>query len=314
MWLYLSSSVFMGWSLGANDAANVFGTAVSAQVIRWLKAAVLSAVFILAGAMLEGTKGIQTLGSLASQDTFQAFITMLAAALCVALMTTLKLPVSTSQAVVGAMIGVGLVIGEPIRWGVLRKIVICWLGTPVGAAVLAFGLYYVFSFALGRMHLNLFTYDTFVRRCLIIFGVYGAYSLGANNVANVTGVFYQTGTISMRTACLLGGCSMALGVLTFSKNVMLTVGQGVVPLEGFGALVTVVASAVTVHVYAWVGVPVSSSQAIVGAVIGVAFVKSVRLIDRRMLGRIFFGWVTTPVLTAVFAAGLMLVCRAGFGI
>jgi len=48
---YLSSGLFMGWSLGANDAANIFGTAVGTKMVRFTTAAIISSVFILLGAL-----------------------------------------------------------------------------------------------------------------------------------------------------------------------------------------------------------------------------------------------------------------------
>jgi PiT family inorganic phosphate transporter len=51
---FLSSGLFLGWSLGANDAANVFGTTVGSRMIRFTTAAIISALFILLGAVFSG--------------------------------------------------------------------------------------------------------------------------------------------------------------------------------------------------------------------------------------------------------------------
>ncbi len=69
-----------------------------------------------------------------------------------------------------------------------------------------------------------------------------------------------------------------------------------VRLDGFSALAATLAAAVTVHVYAGLGVPVSTSQAIVGSVLGIGILKGVRTVNRRTLWRILFGWITTPVI------------------
>jgi PiT family inorganic phosphate transporter len=147
----LLSGVLMGWSLGTNDAANVFGTAVFAKKIRFRLAAVLCAVFVLAGAVLEGRGGIRTLGDLAGQSANSAFAASLAAAVTVALMSVLKLPVSTSQAMVGAIIGVGL-LRNSLRLSGLTKVVICWVSTPIGAALLTMILYSVLGRAAEYFH------------------------------------------------------------------------------------------------------------------------------------------------------------------
>ena len=104
----LLGGIFLGWSLGANDAANVFGTAVKSRMVKFWTAAILAALFVLVGALLGGQSGIETLQNLTPFTFQQAIITSVAAACTVTLMTILGLPVSTSQAVVGAILGVGL--------------------------------------------------------------------------------------------------------------------------------------------------------------------------------------------------------------
>ncbi|MEE2599228.1 MAG: inorganic phosphate transporter, partial [SAR324 cluster bacterium] len=48
--IFLSSGVFLGWSLGANDAANVFGTAVGSRMVRFTTAAIICGIFVVLGA------------------------------------------------------------------------------------------------------------------------------------------------------------------------------------------------------------------------------------------------------------------------
>ena len=109
---YLISAVYLGWSLGANDAANIFGTAVSSRMVKFATAAILSSIFVILGSMLEGGAGIETIGKLSVMDLATAGISSLAAAIAVTIMTILKLPVSTSQAVVGSIIGVGVMVSS----------------------------------------------------------------------------------------------------------------------------------------------------------------------------------------------------------
>ncbi len=305
----LLSGVLMGWSLGSNDAANVFGTAVFSKKIRFRMATILCAVFVLLGAVLEGRGGMRTLGELAGQSANSAFAASLAAALTVTLMSFLKLPVSTSQAMVGAIIGVGLLRGS-LHLAGLTKVVICWVGTPLGAALLTIILYTALGRLLESLHLNIFTRDRLIKWCLIAAGCYGAYALGANNVANVSGVYTVTGQLNELQAALLGGGSIALGALTYSKNVMITVGKDLVKLDPFSAFIAVLSMSLVVHFYAWIGVPVSTSQGIIGAVLGFGLVKGVQTINLRTLLRIFFGWVCTPAFALGLAVAILWVIRA----
>ena len=299
----LLGGIFLGWSLGANDAANVFGTAVSSRMVKFWTAALLAAVFVVAGALVEGQSGIKTLQGLTSFTSEQAIIASVAAAATVSLMTLLSLPVSASQAVVGAIMGIGL-LNRQINFAGLGKVVVCWLGTPVGGIVLAIIIYKILAAVANSMNLNIFQADMLLRVCLILAGSYGAYALGANNVANVTAVFVGAGMLSISAAVLIGGLSIGLGILTFSRGVMETVGKKLVRLDPFSALVVVLAQAVTVHVYAFIGVPVSTSQAVIGAVLGVGMIKGVNTIRRRTLMHIFLAWFITPFVTVLFALSL----------
>lgn len=308
---HLSGSVLLGWALGANDAANVFGTAVASRMIRYRTAVVVAAVFILLGAVLEGTRGMHTLSGLAEQTPRSAMLVSVFAGLTVILMTALKLPVSTSQAVVGAILGLSMQIAPGgVRWGELVKILACWVGTPIGAAVIAAVLYPILGGLFDRAPINLVSRSIILKAALLASGAYGAYALGANNVANVTGVFFQTdllGGFANRELILglIGGGSIALGALTYGRNVMLTVGSRLVQLGAFSALIVVLSEAMTVHFYAIIGVPVSTSQAIVGAVLGIGLVKGIRTIDHKIMARICMGWILTPLIAAAicFVAG-----------
>lgn len=301
----ISGGIFLGWALGSNDAANVFGTAVASKIVRYRTAVILAAIFIIIGALAEGDKSITGVSELSELKASEAFIVSVCAALTVTIMTSLKLPVSATQAVIGAIIGMGIFVDpSQIRWQGILKMVACWIGTPIGAAILAFLFYAFFAWLLDKLHLGLIARSVFLKSALIISGCYGAYALGANNVGNVTGVYYHSGVLSdPRLLALIGGASIALGVITYSKKVMLTVGSKLVQLDAFSALVAVLAMAVTCHIYAQIGVPVSTSQAIVGAVLGIGLLKGVKTINRRTVVRIFFAWLNTPLVAALLCWG-----------
>jgi len=299
---HLGGSLILGWSLGANDAANVFGTAVASRMVRFRTASVLTAAFVVIGALVDGSGGFHTLSGLTHQTIESAAVVSAVAGLTVVAMTSLKLPISASQAVVGAIIGMGLALSpDQVKWSGLVKVVTCWIGTPIGSAIIAAVLYPLLGALFDRLPMNLVTRSIVLKFALLIAGTYGAYALGANNVANVTGMFYRTGLFRGARneefmLALIGGVSIAMGALTFSRHVMITVGSRLVQLGAFSAFVAILAQAITVHLYAHIGVPVSTSQAIVGAVLGIGITKSARTIDASVLVRILAGWIMTPLL------------------
>ncbi|MFW6308864.1 MAG: inorganic phosphate transporter [bacterium] len=304
MW-QLISGILLGGTLGANDSANIFGTAVSTRSIKFETAVALTSAFVVIGAALEGTGGIHTLGSLAEQTLMSAFLTSLAAAFTVALMTFLGLPISTSQAVVGAIIGAGILKGN-IHFAPLIPIVIAWITTPLGAALISYLTYKLYIKFLDPKINSIGEIDYFVRAGLIIAGIYGAYSLGANNVANVMGVYVQADLFTPAMGGLIGGMSIGLGVI-YSRRVMRTVGSKITRLTPLTALIAVLAHSITLYIYAKIGIPVSSSQAIVGGVIGVGLVKNANMLDQETIKNILFGWLGTPTVAAVLGIILSLI-------
>ena len=303
----LSGGLFLGWALGANDASNVIGSAVGSRMLRFSAAAALAALFVVVGALAQGRAGIETLSGLTPISLEQAVATSTAAAVIVTLMTVLALPVSTSQAVVGAILGIGLVNRE-VNLAGLTKVVICWLGTPLGGALFAVLIYRCLALVYNRADLPLLRADVLLRFGLVAVCAYGAYALGGNNVANVTAVFVGADYMDARMASLIGGLAIGLGILTFSRPVMRTVGMRLVRLDPFSALVVSLATAATVHFYSFVGVPVSTSQAVVGAVLGIGLVKGVSTVRTRTLAGVLAGWILTPLLSGA----LVLVLSAVF--
>jgi PiT family inorganic phosphate transporter len=299
---------YLGWSLGANDAANVFGTAVGSRMLSFRAAALLCSFFLVAGAVVEGYRGMETLDSLTSHSLQVTGLAAIAAALTVTLMTLLKLPISTSQAVVGALLGVGIM-QHQLELGGLPKVVLCWIGTPVGAMVLAMILYPLLAWIYNRCNLGMYRHDLYLRLGLVLVGSYGAYALGANNVANV-GIFLAgAGVMSPAYAALAGGGFIAAGVITFSRGVMARVGRGISQLDAFSSLVVVLAEALTVHFYAKLGVPVSTSQAVIGAIIGVGIARGFRSLRLKPLGLITLGWALTPAIGCLLSMLLYFVAH-----
>ena len=95
--IFLFGGLFLGWSLGANDAANVFGTAVGTRMVSFTSAAIICSVFVILGAIISGAGTTETLGKLGAINALPgAFAACVAAGISVYLMTKVGLPVSTT--------------------------------------------------------------------------------------------------------------------------------------------------------------------------------------------------------------------------
>jgi phosphate/sulfate permease/DNA-binding CsgD family transcriptional regulator len=325
---FLSSGLFLGWSLGANDAANIFGTAVGTKMLRFKTAAIVASIFVILGAVIQGAGASHTLGKLGSVSTLAgAFTVALSAALTVYWMTRMRLPVSTSQAVVGAIIGWNLYTDNPTDLSTLTKIVSTWISGPILGGVFAILLFMLVKRIIKKTSVHLLFKDIIIRYGLLVVGAFGAYSLGANNIANVMGVF--TNAINLPTIDLgiiqfdstqqlffVGGVAIAIGIITYSRHVMETVGNTLMPLTPEAAIVVVLSQALVLFIFSSQGlsnaiqsiglpaiplVPVSSSQIVIGSIIGIGIYKGGKEIKYNILGSISLGWIATPMVAGVMA-------------
>ena len=294
--------MFLGWALGANDTANIFGTAVAARLIRFSRAALLTAIFVMIGALVEGEKCFGTIKELSAGGVISAGAATLSAALVVAVMTYVGLPVSSTQCIVGALTGIALLRGA-FNLPILTKVVAAWLATPVMALLIAYFLHRVLSPLFLRV-LSVSEFHSTMQALLAVFGCYGAYTLGANNLANVVGPAVAGGAIDPFKAQVIGGMAIACGALTYSRKVMETVGGGIVPMDAFSAFVAVLAHALALHICTWLGIPTSASQAIVGAVVGVGMVYGTRAINRGLVALILVGWILAFTSSGLLGAAL----------
>jgi phosphate/sulfate permease/DNA-binding CsgD family transcriptional regulator len=324
--VFISSGLFLGWSLGANDAANVFGSAVGSRMLSFRRAAIIASIFVILGSVFQGKGGAETLNELGAVDALGgSFTVALCAGFTVFVMTRRGLPVSTSQAVVGAIIGWSLFTGNNTDLSVLRKIVITWVSGPALGMLFAAGLYLLLRRALRKAKIHVIKLDSYIRTGLILAGAFGAYSLGANNIANVMGVFVSSapnlildfGIFSLdgvQLLFLLGGIAIAAGIFTYGEKVMHTVGNEILSLNPEAAIVVVLAQALVLFLFSSSGfsgfissiglpamplVPVSSTQVVIGAVLGIGMVKGAREIKYKTLGGVALGWIVTPLIAGI---------------
>jgi len=260
------------------------------------------------GAYLQGShvaktigKGIVPLNELAgNRPLYVALVASFAACCWVVLATYWKMPISTSHSIVGAVAGAGLAIGAPVNYKVLFDIFKCWFFTPLGAAVLGFILYQFFKISLYRIIPRRY-FKTVMAVLIVTSGSYMAYTWGANDVANATGVAVGAGVLSPTLSVVLGGAAIILGIVTWGYKVIETVGTEITHLLPIMAFSAQLASAVNVHIYTLFGMPVSTSHSIVGAIFGVGLVRGVRVLNIRIIREIIVCWLATPFVSGIIS-------------
>jgi len=304
----------VGWSIGANDAANSLGTAVGSRALTLKQAIILIAIFGFLGAFLQGShvaktigKGIVPLDQLdKTLSLYLALVASFAACAWVVLATYWKMPISTSHSIVGAVAGAGLAVHAPVKWKMLFDIFICWIFTPLGAAILGFIFYIILKNTFYRIVPRKYAQSTIIV-LIILSGCYVAYSWGANDVANATGVISGVGILSPKISVILGGIAIVLGIVTWGYKVIETIGSEITHLLPLMALAAQLASAINVHIYTVFGIPVSTSHSIVGAIIGVGLVRGTKVLNWNIMKDMILCWLATPFISGVISFAILKV-------
>ncbi len=147
----------------------------------------------------------------------------------------------------------------------------------------------------------------------LIAGLYMAWTIGANDVANAMGTSVGSGALTLFAAIVLAGIFEFSGAVLVGGNVTATISKGIVEVELFGPtgplgadgplllaigmLTALLSSAIWLHVATHFGLPVSTTHSIVGAVAGVGVVAfGLSGVDWGTLGQIVASWVVSPVL------------------
>ncbi len=305
--ILLGASAYVGWNIGANDTANCIGTTVGCGLLSFRRAVILVASFAILGAMLQGHHVMHTIGKgivKADLNYMAVCVALICSGFFVTLATFFRIPTSTSQAIVGGVLGIGLALGAEINYSKLILIAESWLLCPLLVMALAFGLMHLLRFFLkGFKSSSLLAQHAF-GWLAIASACYVAYSMGANNAGNAVGPVANLNIFPPRVLLFIGGLSIAVGALTYGKKVADTVGKGITPLDISSAFVAQIASAFGMHLFSMFGIPVSTSSAIVGAVVGVGLVKGAKAISKKTILTILIGWVLTPTLAAIASYGL----------
>ncbi len=147
-----------------------------------------------------------------------------------------------------------------------------------------------------------------------------AFAHGSNDVANAIGPVAavinvaQTGIVGEESAVsiwilLLGGAGIVLGLATYGRHVIATVGAGITSLTPTRGFAAELAAASTIVLASSTGIPVSTTHTLVGAVLGVGFARGMSAINLGVVGRIFVSWVVTIPAGAVLTIIIFYVLR-----
>ncbi len=147
-----------------------------------------------------------------------------------------------------------------------------------------------------------------------------AFAHGSNDVANAIGPLAavisvaQTGSLQATAplptwVLVLGGCGIVVGLATYGRHVIATVGEKITALTPSRGFAAGLAAATTIVIASGTGIPVSTTHTLVGAVLGVGLARGIDAIDLRVVARIFVSWVVTIPVGAFLAIVFFYIFR-----
>lgn len=296
------------WSIGAHYTGACMGMPFGSGSIKLVPALVLMAVLALLGAVFV-SHGVEKTVGLNIIDTnkvtvIAALIIIIAAFLLTTIYNAFKVPTSTIQILVFCVVGMALGAGISVHWMTILKLAIVWVVAPPVALLLG----YLFTHGLDRLvgfkpeQKN--SQTTVIRTLgviLVVVGAIASFTMGANDVANATGVFIMTHLFNVWMAGLIGGIGLLIGVLTWGKPLLKKVAFDIVHVDLSMASAAQLVQGVVVFLAVAFGFFTSMNQALVGAMMGAGMARGTGTIEWNAIGNIVKGWIIAPISGIIIA-------------
>ncbi|KPU63781.1 sodium:phosphate symporter [Thermococcus sp. EP1] len=287
-------ALFMAWAIGVNDSAKAVGTAVGSGLLGFKKAILIIVIFTTLGVFFGGRGVSATVGELAMElSTNSIGIVLFSAATAVTISSMRGLPISTTQSIIGGLVGAILAFNLRVKWGILLRVVFAWILSPLAAAVVAVVVYEIYTRLFkGIKQIQLI--EVMYKWLIFTSAAFSAFNLGANELSNVVGLMGVIGVNGFFKGIL--SLALAFGALTFSYEVIMSIGKKLTPLDPRLAFSSQFGSAIAVTTANVLGLPVSSGQAVIGGVTGLGHYVG-NPINWELVRGIVLSWLFTPVIS-----------------
>ena len=331
----LAIGFVVAFAIGSND--ETMSPAVGAQVFTVRTAVLLGAGINIIGAVSLGAGGSEKVGSdlvgglvLTTEMIFAILISMAIWLLIAS--ATKGLPISTTQCVVGSVIGVAAfapVVGyfewgiTAVEWGVVLEVFAGWIISPaIGFAIAAAafrGVRRLQRRAQGFADLE--KQERLAAYGLAVFLIITSLSRGGNDVANAIAPLVALpdfqGTIALGSITigafiiplLVGGIGMGLGLIVVGRKVIKTLATEVVTLSPSSALSASISVALVMFFGTLLGLPLSGTHVLVAALIAVGWVSETP-VQMKQVKDILISWIITVPISAMFGIAVFWVIQA----
>jgi len=315
--LALGIGFLVAFTIGAND--ETMTPAVGAGLLSLGIAVVLGGIFNFIGVFFLGEQVSKMIGNNFATETLtlpMVFIILISMAIWLFIVSLKGIPISTTQSVVGSVLGIVL-----IEWGLsavrldtLIMVVLSWIVSPIIGLFGGYGSYLL----LIRLQQSLKRtgYSDYERQekiasyALAFFLLISVFSRSGNDVAKAIGPLMAIPEILADPflALLAGGLGMCLGVIVLGRRVVKKLSQDIVALSAISALAASVSVSFIMFFGTLLGIPLSGSHILVAAFIGVVLVNKEK-VDTDSLKEIGLSWILTTPASTIFSGAIFLIVK-----
>lgn len=306
--------IFFALNMGASGIAPSFAATWGGKLIKKRRALMLFGLFVILGAVILGRNVSLTLGKGLVPQEFVNFNVVLiilgSAAFSLFLANILKIPQSTSQVTVAAVVGAGLYFKHLNFAALFSKILPMWVILPLLSYVLTFILYrIIYPPEHDNLHIyqKIFAHHKKLRLSSLIVSCYVAFAIGTNNVANAVGPLFGARVLGISLGLILIAPLFGIGAWVLGKGPLETAGKEMVPLGPVSSTLVSFVTASLLIVASMLGIPQSLVQLNLCSIFAISCVKNGHkyTLDHHITKKTFTIWIITPLLS-LFISYLLL--------
>jgi len=306
--IFLIISIIISFGIGGND--ETMATLYGSKTLSMRELLILATIFAILGALLLGNAVSETVGKdlLSIEVTNAIVLTILVStAIWLIISSAFGLPISTTHATIGSIIGIGFLGGGAlgVNWITILEMSVWWLLSPV---IGYFITYFTYKLIHKTIINKLSGFKSFIKTekyfsyILLAVICWTAFSRAGNDCSNAVGIVLGVGIgINTNVLLLITGISLASGIVILGRSVIKNVGT-ITELHPSTAFASEIPTAIILFVGTLLGIPLSGSHMLVASLVGLA--KARRAPTNKGLWKIVLVWLLTFPIAAFLSIAL----------
>lgn len=300
--------ILLAFVLGWNNSGLTTGNL--SNLIKYNISLAITLSGMLVGLLLEGSKMSHSIvGDLVTiQLTNGELLAGTATSLVLFLSLTIaEIPVSLSNCIVGAFVGVAISANASINLAFLVRIIGSWLIAPFVCVVVAIAIYEIASRSMKSFSLPA---TSWANRIIVLAAVfYVSYALGANNIGMIFSFVARSPATQLSTNLLFLVeisiyAAIVAGTALFGKSIAKVVGERIVQLSQLKTVSALLGAAFVTWAFTQIAVPISLTQVVIGGMIGAGSARGPTVMNRSELFSIIWHWVVVTILSIFLGYGV----------